>query len=144
MLLQLAVRAWDVRAFSTQGGSGSGDRALRPPFLGSRNSFEQALLRCAWSPDGFRLAAGSADRLVYVWDYESGGVKYALPGHTGEQSRGDREVVCLRLLPFLRPLSFLRQAPSTRWPGTLRNPSLPLLPRISVSTLGKSRSRSSD
>jgi len=35
---------------------------------GHQHSFEQNLLRCDWSPDGNRVAAGSADRIVYVWD----------------------------------------------------------------------------
>ena len=74
-----AVRAWDVRPYSH---GGDAERGLRV-FMGARNSFEQSLLRCSWSPDGFRASAGSADRLVYVWDYESGSVKYALPGHSG-------------------------------------------------------------
>ena len=83
------VRAWDARPFVHGGDS---ERALRA-FVGARNSFEQSLLRCAWSPDGFRAAAGSADRLAYVWDYESGAVKYALPGHTGEEGAGREEGV---------------------------------------------------
>jgi Prp8 binding protein len=41
------------------------------------------LLRPAWAANGERVGAGSADRNVYVWDYESGGVKYLLPGHAG-------------------------------------------------------------
>ena len=43
----------------------------------------QNLLRCAWSPDGSKIAAGSADRFVYVWDTTSRRILYKLPGHTG-------------------------------------------------------------
>lgn len=35
---------------------------------GHQHSFEQNLLRCAWSPDGTRVSAGSGDRIVYLWD----------------------------------------------------------------------------
>lgn len=35
---------------------------------GHQHSFEQNLLRCDWAPDGSRVAAGSSDRIVYIWD----------------------------------------------------------------------------
>ncbi|XP_012497661.1 PREDICTED: U5 small nuclear ribonucleoprotein 40 kDa protein [Propithecus coquereli] len=41
------------------------------------------LLRCSWSPDGSKIAAGSADRFVYVWDTTSRRILYKLPGHAG-------------------------------------------------------------
>ena len=31
------------------------------------HNFEKNLLRCAWSPDGSKVAAGSADKMVYIW-----------------------------------------------------------------------------
>lgn len=41
------------------------------------------MLRVAWSPDGLRLAAGSADKFLYIWDAETTKISYKLPGHTG-------------------------------------------------------------
>lgn len=43
----------------------------------------QNMLRCAWSPDGSKVAAGSSDRFVYVWDTTSRRILYKLPGHNG-------------------------------------------------------------
>jgi Prp8 binding protein len=50
---------------------------------GHAHNFEKALLRCAWSPDGKKVTAGSADRNVYIWELESGSLLYKLPGHKG-------------------------------------------------------------
>ena len=50
---------------------------------GSTHNFEKNLLRCSWSPDGSKIAAGSADRFVYVWDTTSRRILYKLPGHAG-------------------------------------------------------------
>ncbi|KTG39835.1 hypothetical protein cypCar_00005836 [Cyprinus carpio] len=41
------------------------------------------LRRCSWSPDGSKIAAGSADRFVYIWDTTSRRIVYKLPGHAG-------------------------------------------------------------
>lgn len=43
----------------------------------------QNLLRCSWSPDGSKVAAGSADRYVHIWDTTSRRLLYKLPGHNG-------------------------------------------------------------
>ena len=47
------------------------------------NFWCQNLLHCAWSPDGAMVAAGSADRFVYIWDTTSRRIMYKLPGHLG-------------------------------------------------------------
>ncbi|KAL5529928.1 hypothetical protein ACEPAF_6185 [Sanghuangporus sanghuang] len=53
--------------------------------LGSPAGYENTLLRAAWSRDdgGKRVAAGGADRMVCIWDVESGKIQYKLPGHKG-------------------------------------------------------------
>ncbi|KAL6776764.1 hypothetical protein ACKKBF_B30830 [Auxenochlorella protothecoides x Auxenochlorella symbiontica] len=70
------LRVWDVRPYAAQ------DRCQRV-VTGHVHNFERNLLRCAWSPDGERVTAGSADRMVYVWRAADGAVQYALPGHGG-------------------------------------------------------------
>jgi len=40
-------------------------------------------LRCAWSPDGSKVSAGSSDRFHYIWDTTSRRILYKLPGHNG-------------------------------------------------------------
>ena len=49
----------------------------------------QNLLRCAWSPDGSKVTAGSGDRFVYIWDTTSRRILYKLPGHTGSINEVD-------------------------------------------------------
>jgi Prp8 binding protein len=74
-----SLRVWDARPFVPEGS----DRCLRALAGHSHSRAERALLRCAWSPDGRRVAAGSADRTVYVWEARSRELLYALPGHKG-------------------------------------------------------------
>lgn len=70
------VRLWDIRAYAPN------VRQLKL-LLGAQHNFEKNLLRCCWSPDGRKVAAGSADRYVYVWDAVMGNLLYKLPGHQG-------------------------------------------------------------
>ncbi|KAI9922887.1 hypothetical protein PsorP6_000325 [Peronosclerospora sorghi] len=70
------VRKWDVRAFV------KGVR-LKMTFTGAKHSFDRTLIRCGWSADMRFVASGSADRYVYIWDAETGNLRYHLPGHTG-------------------------------------------------------------
>mmetsp|Transcript_4893 Transcript_4893/g.19552 ORF Transcript_4893/g.19552 Transcript_4893/m.19552 type:complete len:344 (-) Transcript_4893:56-1087(-) len=71
------LRSWDVRPFAA--GGARADRVL----TGHKHTFEQDLLRCAWSADGARVACGSGDRHVHVWDYGARELLYKLPGHQG-------------------------------------------------------------
>mmetsp|Transcript_11351 Transcript_11351/g.33653 ORF Transcript_11351/g.33653 Transcript_11351/m.33653 type:complete len:373 (-) Transcript_11351:69-1187(-) len=71
------VRTWDVRPFVLS------ESRQSKVFLGAQHNFEKNLLRCAWSPDGSRVTAGSSDWFVYVWDVASGKIRYKLPGHRG-------------------------------------------------------------
>ncbi|CAG5134560.1 unnamed protein product [Candidula unifasciata] len=76
------LRIWDVRPFAPQ------ERCVKI-MSGHQHTFEKNLLRCAWSPDGSRVAAGSGDRFVYVWDTTSRRVMYKLPGHAGSVNEVD-------------------------------------------------------
>ena len=70
------LRVWDVRPYAPE------QRCVKT-LSGHAHNFEKGLLRCAWSPDGKKVTAGSADRNVYIWELESGNLLYKLPGHKG-------------------------------------------------------------
>ncbi|GAB9469613.1 hypothetical protein Gpo141_00006886 [Globisporangium polare] len=74
--MDATVRKWDLRPFVT------GSR-LKTTYLGAKHGFERTLIRSSWSADMRYVASGSADRYVYVWDAETGNLRYHLPGHTG-------------------------------------------------------------
>jgi len=76
------LRVWDIRPFAPL------QRCVKV-FPGAQHNFEKTLLKCNWSPDGTLIAAGSADRMVYVWDTTSREIKYKLPGHAGTVSEVD-------------------------------------------------------
>lgn len=82
------VRSWDVRPFVAPGADGSDGRAARL-YLGAVHNYEKNLLRCAWAPDGARVAAGSANWSVLVWEAASAKVAYKLPGHRGSVNEVD-------------------------------------------------------
>jgi len=69
----------DVRPFSPS------PTRIHRVLHGSPAGFENTLLRAAWSKDdgGQRVAVGGADRMVCIWDVESGKILYKLPGHKG-------------------------------------------------------------
>ncbi len=86
------VRAWDVRPCPTAAPPSAArdaaagadvDARCTRAFAGAKNSHEMLALRCGWAAGGERVCAGSTDRAAYVWDYESGELLYALPGHGG-------------------------------------------------------------
>ena len=70
------LRLWDLRPYAPQ------DRCTKV-FTGHAHNFEKNLLKCAISPDGKHVTAGSADRNVHVWNVASGEELYRLPGHLG-------------------------------------------------------------
>lgn len=76
------VRIWDVRPFAPQ------ERCVKI-MQGNQHTFEKNLLRCAWAADGSKIAAGSGDRFVYIWDTTSRRILYKLPGHAGSVNEVD-------------------------------------------------------
>jgi Prp8 binding protein len=71
------LREWDIRPYCAS----SSRQTLT--YMGHGASTDKNLLRCAWSPDGQRVTAGSGDRFVYVWDRATQKILYKLPGHRG-------------------------------------------------------------
>eukprot|EP00948_MAST-09A_sp_MAST-9A-sp1_P001150 g1150.t1 len=71
--------AWDIAPF-VQGGDYQ--RCVRR-FTGHKHGFDKSLLRSHFSPDGSLISTGSFDHHVYIFDFQSGELVYALPGHTG-------------------------------------------------------------
>ena len=71
-----SVRTWDVRPFAPQ-------ERLVGTFDGAPAGVERNLIRAAWDGMGKRIAAGSGDRSVVVWEVRTGRLLYKLPGHKG-------------------------------------------------------------
>jgi Prp8 binding protein len=70
------IRCWNIKPYHV------GNR-LTKIFQGATHNFERNLLRVAWSPDDKYISAGSADRYVYIWNFETGRVERKLGGHNG-------------------------------------------------------------
>merc|ERR1712188_325200 len=70
------LRMWDLRPFVVGG-------RCEKMFTGHIHNFEKNLLRCHWSPDGAYVTAGSADRMLNVWNVDDASLVYKLPGHKG-------------------------------------------------------------
>jgi len=70
------VRTWDIRPFAPA------NRHIRT-YDGAPAGIERNLIRASWDPKGERIAAGSGDRSVVVWDVRTGKLLYKLPGHKG-------------------------------------------------------------
>lgn len=72
-----SLRTWDIRPFIT------GKNRHCKTFTGHRYNADKGLLKCGWSADGNLVTAGSADRMVHIWDEFSAEELYLLPGHKG-------------------------------------------------------------
>ncbi|KAF2091027.1 putative U5 snRNP complex subunit [Saccharata proteae CBS 121410] len=70
------VRTWDIRPFAP------GNRHIKT-FDGAPTGLEKNLLRASWDPKGEKIAAGSGDCTVVVWEERTGKIAYKLPGHKG-------------------------------------------------------------
>jgi Prp8 binding protein len=72
-----SLRSWDIRPFCKE------NKRHCKTFTGATHNAEKGLLRANWSPDGSMVSAGSADRMVHIWDEYSSEELYLLPGHKG-------------------------------------------------------------
>ncbi|XP_055327643.1 U5 small nuclear ribonucleoprotein 40 kDa protein-like [Paramacrobiotus metropolitanus] len=70
------ARIWDIRPYAPP-------QRCAGLFTGHQHNFEKNLLKCAWSKDGKRVACGSGDRFVYIWETQTRKILYKLPGHNG-------------------------------------------------------------
>lgn len=70
------VRTWDIRPFAPT------DRSVKT-YDGAPAGLEKNLTRASWSISGDKIAAGSGDRTVVIWETRTGKLLYKLPGHRG-------------------------------------------------------------
>lgn len=70
------VRTWDVRPFAPA------DRR-KLTYDGAPTGQERNLLKASWDPKGERIAAGSGDQSVAIWEARTGKLLHKLPGHRG-------------------------------------------------------------
>ena len=75
-----SVRVWDVRPFTND------PSRLHRTLYGAVSSFEGVYTQPAWTPDGARVAVGSADRTVTVWDVDSGNILYKVGDAVSERT----------------------------------------------------------
>lgn len=70
------ARTWDIRPFAPI------DRQIKT-YVGAPAGMEKNLIRASWDVKGKRIASGSGDGSVVVWDVQSTKMLYKLPGHKG-------------------------------------------------------------
>ncbi len=70
------VRTWDIRPFAPT------DRHIKT-YDGAPTGMEKNLLKASWDATGQRIAAGSGDRSVAIWETRTAKLLYKLPGHRG-------------------------------------------------------------
>lgn len=70
------VRTWDIRPFAPL------ERHVKT-YDGAPAGMERNLLKASYDVSGTRIAAGSGDRSVVVWETRTGKLLFKLPGHKG-------------------------------------------------------------
>lgn len=72
------LRCWDVRPFI------QGEQRQMKIYYGHQHTnLEKNLLGCGWSHDDRFVTAASADRLTYVWNWQTQEIENRLGGHKG-------------------------------------------------------------
>lgn len=94
------VRTWDVRPFAPA------DRRIQT-YDGAPTGQERNLLKASWDSTGEKIAAGSGDQSVAIWEARTGKLLNKLPGHRGTVNdvrfhpRGEPICKCLETPPAL-------------------------------------------
>ena len=70
------VRTWDIRPYAPA------DRRLLT-YDGAPAGQDRNLLKASWDAKGERIAAGSGDQSVAIWEARTGKLLHKLPGHRG-------------------------------------------------------------
>lgn len=70
------VRTWDIRPFAPA------DRSIMT-YDGAPTGQERNLLKASWDSKGEKIAAGSGDQSVAIWEARTGKLLNKLPGHRG-------------------------------------------------------------
>lgn len=70
------VRTWDIRPFAPT------ERHIKT-YDGASAGMDKYLIRATWDTHGKRIAAGSGDRSVVIWEASTGRLLQKLPGHKG-------------------------------------------------------------
>lgn len=118
------VRTWDVRPFAPA------DRRIQT-YDGAPTGQERNLLKASWDSKGEKIAAGSGDQSVAVWETRTGKLLHKLPGHRGA-------VNDVRFHPLGEPICKYPNSPFTICLCT-RSPVLDPALRFSVPAVRRSR-----
>lgn len=84
--MDCSLRAWNIQPFVAGVSSGDveqGAARYEKLFQGHHHGAEKNLLKCGWNGKMDMVCAGSADRVVHIWDTSTSEVVYQLPGHVG-------------------------------------------------------------
>jgi len=64
-------------------------KRLTQKLIGSQHGNEALLIKANWSADGSKICCGSSDRMVYIFDVQTGKNTHRLPGHKGSVNEVD-------------------------------------------------------
>ena len=126
------LRSWDVRPFV------EGAREQKR-FFGLQHNVQKTLLKCAWSPDGTKVSAGSSDQIVRGPLPDATRHRLTLRARARSLPRSTR---CTSLMSTLKRSSTIcpgTRALSTRSSFTRRSPSLARVVRTATFSWARSR-----